>query len=100
MVPAAHVEGLYSCLDYYQTVSDPFSQALLDRYDKRFPGSAKFTGGSACSGLYRGLKLWEAAVKEAGSLEQDDVIKALDHAKIAEGPAARRRWCPASTTCA
>jgi branched-chain amino acid transport system substrate-binding protein len=25
-------------------------------------------------------------VKEAGSLKQDDVIKALDHAKIAEGP--------------
>ena len=36
-----------------------------------FPGSAKFTAGSACSGMYRGLKLWEAAVTEAGSLEQD-----------------------------
>ncbi|MCA1481099.1 ABC transporter substrate-binding protein, partial [Bradyrhizobium sp. NBAIM08] len=30
MVPAAHVEGLYSCLDYYQTVSDPFSKSLID----------------------------------------------------------------------
>jgi ABC-type branched-subunit amino acid transport system substrate-binding protein len=30
--------------------------------------------------------LWAAAVKEAGSLKQDDVIRALDHAKIAEGP--------------
>jgi ABC-type branched-subunit amino acid transport system substrate-binding protein len=86
MVPAAHVEGLYSCLDYYQGVSDPFSKKLLNRYDKLYPGSAKFTAGSACSGLYRGLRLWEAAVKEAGSLKQDDVIKALDHAKIAEGP--------------
>jgi ABC-type branched-subunit amino acid transport system substrate-binding protein len=86
MVPAAHVEGLYSCLDYYQAVGDPFSQGLLRRYDERFPGAAKFTGGSACSGLYRGMKLWEAAVKEAGSLAQDDVIRALDHAKIAEGP--------------
>ena len=36
--------------------------------------------------MYRGLKLWEAAVKEAGSLKQEDVIKALDHAKIAQGP--------------
>ena len=33
MVPAAHVEGLYSCLDYYQTLSDPFSQKLLAQYD-------------------------------------------------------------------
>ena len=94
MVPAAHVEGLYSCLDYYQAVSDPFSQELLAQYDERYPGDAKFTGGSACSGLYRGLKLWEAAVKEAGSLKQDDVIKALDHAKIAEGPGGPAEMVP------
>ena len=50
LVPAEQVEGLYSCLDYYQDVSDPFSRALLQRYDERFPGSAKFTAGSACSG--------------------------------------------------
>lgn len=86
LVPAEQVEGLYSCLDYYQDASDPFSKQLIDQYNKRFPGSAKFTAGSACSGMYRGLKLWEAAVKEAGSLEQAELIKALDHAKIADGP--------------
>jgi urea transport system substrate-binding protein len=86
MVPAAHVEGLYSCLDYYQAVSDPFSQKLLAQYDALYPGDAKFTGGSGCSGLYRGLRLWAAAVAEAGSLVQEDVIAALDHAAIAEGP--------------
>ena len=94
LVPAAHVEGLYSCLDYYQDVSDPFSQKLLDQYDKLYPGNAMFTAGSACTGLYRGLKLWEAAVKEAGSLKQDDVIKALDHAKIAEGPGGPAEMVP------
>ena len=86
MLPAAHVEGLYSCLDYYQAVSDPFSQRLLAQYDALYPGDAKFTGGSGCSGLYRGLRLWAAAVAEAGSLTQEDVIAALDHAQIAEGP--------------
>ena len=94
MVPAAHVEGLYSCLDYYQAVGDPFSQNLLGQYNKLYPGNAKFTGGSACSGLYRGLKLWEAAVKTAGSLAQDDVIKALEHAKIAEGPGGPAEMVP------
>jgi ABC-type branched-subunit amino acid transport system substrate-binding protein len=86
MVPAAHVEGLYGCLDYYQAVDDTFSQKLLARYDNLYPGDAKFTGGAACSGLYRGLRLWAAAVTEAGSLIQEDVITALDHAQIAEGP--------------
>ena len=50
------------------------------------PGDAKFTGGSACSGLYRGLRLWAAAVTEAGSLEQADVIAALDHARDRRRP--------------
>ena len=86
MVPAAHVEGLYGCLDYYQAVDDQFSQKLLAQYDALYPGDAKFTGGGACSGLYRGFRLWASAVSEAGSLVQEDVIAALDHASIAEGP--------------
>lgn len=94
LVPAAHVEGLYSCLDFYQNVSDPFTRDLLSQYDKLYPGSAKFTAGSACSGMYRGLKLWEAAVKEAASLTQEDVIKALDHAKIAAGPGGLAEMVP------
>ena len=94
LVPAAHVEGLYGCLDYYQEVDDPFSKGLIDQYDRLFPGSAKFTAGSACSGMYRGLRLWEAAVTEADSLEQDDVIRALDHAKIAEWPGGPAEMVP------
>jgi ABC-type branched-subunit amino acid transport system substrate-binding protein len=93
-VPAAHVDGIYSCLDYYQNVSEPFSQELLKRYNQLYPGSAKFTAGSASTGMYRGLKLWEAAVKEAGSLQQEDVIQALDHAKIAEGPGGPAEMVP------
>ncbi|HVT98936.1 MAG TPA: substrate-binding protein [Acidobacteriaceae bacterium] len=86
LLPAAHVEGLYSCLDYYQSVTDPWSRRLLDQYNKLFPGAASFTAGSGCTGMYRGLRLWAAAVKEAGSLNQVDVIRALDHARIDEAP--------------
>jgi ABC-type branched-subunit amino acid transport system substrate-binding protein len=94
LVPAAHTEGLYGCLDYYQSVSDPFSRKLLDRYNKLYPGDTQFTGGSACSGLYRGLMLWAAAVKEAGSLDQEDVIRAFDSAGIAEGPGGPAEMVP------
>jgi branched-chain amino acid transport system substrate-binding protein len=86
MVPAEHVEGLYGCLDYYQEVDDPFSRSLLAQYDALYPGQPKFTGGSGCSGLYRGFRLWAAAVEEAGTLAQDEVIAALDHAAIDEAP--------------
>ena len=94
LVPAAHAEGLYSCLDFYQNISDLYSRKLIDEYNKQFPGSAIFTAGSACSGMYRGLKLWESAVREAGSLNQDDVINALDHAKISEGPGGAAEMVP------
>ena len=86
MVPAAHVEGLYGCLDYYQSVNDAFSQKLLAQYEGLYPGDAKFTGGSGCSGLYRAIRLWAAAVTEADTLNQSDVVVALDHAEIDEGP--------------
>jgi len=94
MLPPAHVDGIYSCLDYFQTVGDPFSRQLLERYDRLYPGGAKFTAGSASTGMYRGLKLWEAAVREAGTLEQDRVIRALDHASIAHGPGGAAQMVP------
>jgi len=55
-----------------------------------------FTTRSARTGMYRGLKFWEAAVKEAGSLNQEAVIKALDHAKIAAGPGGPAEMVPDS----
>jgi branched-chain amino acid transport system substrate-binding protein len=94
LVPPAQVEGLYSCLDYYQDVDDPFSKELLGRYDRLFPDSALFTGGGACSGMYRGMRLWEAAVREAGSLDQADVVDALDHASIPVGPGGPAEMVP------
>ena len=94
LVPAEQVEGLYGCLDYYRNVDDPFSIELLNRYEARYPGSAIFTAGSACTGTYRALKFWEAAVTEAGSLDQGDVIVALDHARITEGPGGPAEMVP------
>ncbi len=94
LVPAEHVEGLYSCLDYYQGIDEPFSRELLRDYNRRFPGSAMFTAGSGCSGHYKALKLWEAAVMEAGTLDQDEVVRALDHASIDQAPGGPAEMVP------
>ncbi|HEX3832993.1 MAG TPA: substrate-binding protein [Solirubrobacteraceae bacterium] len=93
-LPPEHVEGLYGCIDYYQSVSDPFSRELLGRYNARFPDGPQFSAGSGCTGIYRGLKLWEAAVAEAGWLDQAAVVAALDHAKISEGPGGPTEMMP------
>jgi ABC-type branched-subunit amino acid transport system substrate-binding protein len=93
-LPPEYIEGLYGCIDYYQSVDDPFSQELLRRYNARFTEGPQFSAGSGSTGMYRGLKLWEAAVAEAGSLEQAAVVTALDHAKIAEGPGGPAEMVP------
>ena len=94
LVPAEQVEGLYSCLDWYEELTDPQSKELLRRYNEQFPGSAVLTSGSGCTGHYRAIKLWEAAVREAGTVERDAVVRALDHARIAEGPGGPAEMVP------
>jgi ABC-type branched-subunit amino acid transport system substrate-binding protein len=95
------IEGLASCLDYFRAVDplDPFSAKLQAEYDKEFPGKYLFAAGSAATGMYRGLKLWEVAVKEAGKLDREHVAAALDHAKIAEGPGGPAEMVPGHRHC-
>ena len=101
---AAHEwEGLASCLDYFRVLTrsgeDLFGAKLAAAYDARFSGGALFTAGSAATGMYRGLKLWEAAVNEAGNVDRDDVAAALDHAKISEGPGGPAEMVPGKWHC-
>lgn len=98
---AAEIEGLASCLDYFKvlTKENPFDAKIQAAYEKDFPGNFLFAAGSAATGTYRGLKLWEAAVKEAGKVDRDSVAAALDHAKIAEGPGGPAEMVPGKRHC-
>ena len=86
ITPAHEIEGLASCLDYFKAVNDPFGNQLQVEYAKLFGDKLLFTAGSGSTGMYRGIKLWEAAVKEAKSVKREPVAAALDHAKISDGP--------------
>ena len=86
ITPAHEIEGLASCLDYFKAVNDPFGNQLQAEYGKLFGDKNPFTAGSGATGMYRGIKLWEAAVKEAKSVKREPVAAALDHAKISDGP--------------
>jgi ABC-type branched-subunit amino acid transport system substrate-binding protein len=95
------IEGLASCLDYFRAVTpeDPASARIQAEYDEEYPGKILFAAGSAATGMYRGLKLWELAVKEAGNLERENVAAALDHAKIREGPGGPAEMVPGKRHC-
>lgn len=94
--PAQEMEGLVSCLDYFQAVDDPFSKALQEGYAKKFPGTKYlFTAGSASTGMYRGVKFYEAAVKATGGkLGREEVAAALDKAVLPNGPGGGAEMVP------
>lgn len=99
--PANEMEGLYSCLDYFQAVDDPFSKKLQEDYAKRFPNTKYlFTAGSASTGMYRGVKFYEAAVKATkGNLAREAVAAAMDKAVLAEGPGGGAAMVPGKMHC-
>ena len=99
ITPAHEIEGLASCLDYFKAVNDPFGNALQANYAKLYGDKYLFTAGSGATGMYRAIKLWEAAVTEAKSVKREDVAKALDHAKIANGPGGASEVVPGTRHC-
>ena len=56
--------------------------------------AARAHARAGSSGHYRAIRLWEAAVREAGSLDQGAVIRALDHARIPRGPGGPAEMVP------
>jgi branched-chain amino acid transport system substrate-binding protein len=86
ITPKHEIEGLATCLDYLRALNDPAGNQIQQEYSQRFPGPNLFTAGVGATGMYRGVKLWEAAVKEVRSVKREEVARALDHAKLADGP--------------
>lgn len=87
-VPARELDGVYSCLDMFHTIEDAHTKKLLEEYSALFPDSKySFSAGSAASGMYRGIRLYEQAVIATnGDLAREATSAAMDTAAIAEGP--------------
>ena len=100
-VPAQEMEGLYTCLDYFQALDDPFSKELQAGYVKKFPNTTfPFTAGSAATGMYRGVKFYEAAVKATGGkLAREEVAAAMDTGKLENGPGGPAEMVPGKMHC-
>jgi len=49
--------------------------------------------------MYRGLKLWEVAVKKAKKVDRETVAAALDSARIDQGPGGPAEMVPGKRHC-
>jgi branched-chain amino acid transport system substrate-binding protein len=95
------MEGLATCLDFFQAVEDSFSKELLAKYDARWQGSQyRLVAGSAATGMWRGIKLYEQAViATGGELDREAVSRTLDTAKIDQGPGGGAEMVPGKRHC-
>ena len=91
---AAEGDGILIAGNYSQEETTPANKDFLARWAKRF-GDTKIVHEIAVS-QYQGIKLWAEAVKKAGSLDRDKLIKVLESGISIEGPAGLVTMDPAT----
>jgi len=80
------IAGLYSSLDYYESLTDPTTQSIISEYKKANPEGPPITAAGGATGAYRGVQLWAAAVEEAGTTDPAEVEAFLDSATTDRSP--------------
>lgn len=100
-VAPRELEGVYSCVDMFHTLDDPYTQQLLADYNAMFPDTQyRMTAGTASTGMYRGIRLYEQAVIATnGDLARDATSAAFDSAAIEQGPGGPARMIPGTGHC-
>ncbi|MBX9963879.1 MAG: transporter substrate-binding protein [Burkholderiales bacterium] len=81
----AEGDGIVIAGNYSQEAQSPANLEFLARWKKRF-GDTKIVHEIAVS-QYQGIYAWAAAVKKAGSLEREAMLKAVESGISIEGPA-------------
>ncbi len=67
--------GIPTAASYFMAIDSPENQDFLDRFKARWGDDAIVT--NIGEGTYDSIKLWAAAVEEAGTLDKEAVIDAL-----------------------
>jgi branched-chain amino acid transport system substrate-binding protein len=82
---AAEGNGILIAGNYSQESTLPANKAFLAAWQKKF-GDSKIVHEIAVS-QYQGIKLWAEAVRKAGSLDREAVLKVIESGVSIEGPA-------------
>lgn len=81
----AEGDGILIAGNYSQESTLPANKQFLAAWQKKF-GDSKIVHEIAVS-QYQGIKLWAEAVRKAGSLDREAVLKAIESGVSIEGPA-------------
>lgn len=93
-------DGIVSAQPYFQELETDANKAFVQRFQDRFGGPDKAPYlNSVGSGSYIGTWFWAEAVKKAGTIEREAVLKALATGMSWDGPSGKLTVDPASMHC-
>jgi ABC-type branched-subunit amino acid transport system substrate-binding protein len=92
-IPFSFLEGIPSCLDFFQALDDPFDAGLVQRYRQRF-GEKNQLSSNGAVGTYRAVRLWAQAANKADTLDAEAVRDALDSESLKESPGGPAEMVP------
>ena len=78
-------EGIFVCYNYFEELDRPANKSFLDRFKTKFGATYGYISDLGMS-EYMGVLFWAEAVKKAGTIEREPVIKALETGISLEGP--------------
>jgi urea transport system substrate-binding protein len=97
LMPREITSGIVVCSNYYEELDLPSNAAFLKAY--RAAGYTEYVGNTTMD-EYVGLRLWAAAVRKAGSVEREAVLKALESGLAVDAPLGRVALDAATHHCA
>ena len=87
-MPPEVSDGIVVCYNYLDEIDSPANAAFLKRFQAKFGNDYGYIGDLAVA-EYQGIMLWAEAVKKAGKLNREDVIKAMGSGLAITGPSGR-----------
>lgn len=88
-------QGIVVAYPYYQELDNPTNRDFVQRWHERYGANYAYITDSACT-VWNGWHLWAMAVNQAGSLETDKVIEALESGLEFDSPEGPIRLDPGS----
>ena len=84
-MPPELSEGVFVCYNYFEELDLPANSAFLQRFKQKFGANYGYISDLGMS-EYMGVLIWAEAVKKAGSIDREPVIKALEAGISVAGP--------------
>jgi len=91
------LEGIVTTKNYFDELKTPASQVFQTRFRQRF-GEVDMIGALGVAD-YQGMHLWAQAVRQAGSIDREKVVAALENGVAVDGPGGRVSVHPRTHYC-